>query len=64
MVCARATINGETRWYGVEDAPLCEPMIEMSFAGVQARDKLLGIAVSVESSSGTTPRLVPPMFLC
>jgi hypothetical protein len=34
------------------------PMIEMSLAGIQARGQLLGVAVSVESSPGTTTALV------
>jgi hypothetical protein len=33
-------------------------MIEMSLAGIQARGQLLGVAVSVESSPGTTTALV------
>jgi hypothetical protein len=41
-----------------EDAPLFGPMIEMSLTGIQARGQLLGVAVSVESSSGTTTALV------
>lgn len=57
IVRVRAAINGETRSFGT-DAPLFGPKIEMSFAGIQARGQLLGVAVSVESSPGTTTALV------
>jgi hypothetical protein len=63
IVCMRAAVNGETRSPGAKDAPLVEPMIDMSLAGIQARGKLLGIAVTVEFSPGTRTPLVP-MFLC
>ena len=59
IVRVRAAINGETRLSGAEDAPLLfGPMREMSFAGIQARGTLLGIAVSVESTPGTRTALV------
>ena len=59
IVRVRAAINGATRSSGAEDAPLLfGPMMEMSFAGIQARGNLLGIAVSVESSPGTITALV------
>ena len=58
IVRVRAAINGETRSPGTQDAPLFGPMIEMSLGGIQARAKLLGIAVSVEYSLRTTTALV------
>lgn len=57
-VRVRAAINGETRSPGVEDAPSCGSMIDMSVSGIQARGMLLGMTVSVESSPGTTTALV------
>jgi signal transduction histidine kinase len=41
-----------------EVVTLFEQTMEMSLAGIQARSKLLGIAVSVESSPGGTSALV------
>jgi len=58
IVRVKAAIKGETRSSEAEDAPLFGPMIEMSLAGIQARGQLLGVAVSVESSPGTTTALV------
>ena len=58
IVRVRAAINGETRSSEAEDAPLFGPMMEMSFGGIQARGKLLGVAVSIEYSPGTTTALV------
>ena len=58
IVRVRAAINGKTRSSGAEDAPRCGPATEMSVAGIQARGKLLGIAVRVESSPGTTTALL------
>jgi hypothetical protein len=58
IVRVKAAINGETRSSETEDAPLFGQMIEMSLAGIQARGQLLGVAVSVESSSGPTTALV------
>lgn len=58
IIRVRVAVNRETRSSGAEDAPLLGPMIEMSFSGIRARGKLLGIAVSVETSLGTTTALV------
>jgi hypothetical protein len=54
----RAAISGETRSSGAEAGTLPGQTMEMSFSGIQARGKLLGIAVSVETSLGTTTDLV------
>ena len=58
IVRVKTAIKGETRSSEAEDSSLFGPMIEMSFAGIQARGQLLGIAVSVESSPGMTTALV------
>lgn len=58
IVRVKAAIKGQTRSSEAEDVPLFGPMIEMSLAGIQARGQLLGVAVSVESSPGTTTALV------
>jgi hypothetical protein len=54
----RAAINGDTPSSGAEAVTLLEQTIEMSFSGILARGKLLGIVVSVETSLGTTTDLV------
>jgi hypothetical protein len=58
IVRVRAAINGKTRSSGAEAVTLLEQTMEMSFSGIQARGKLLGIAVSVETSLGTTTDLL------
>ena len=58
IVRVKAAISGETRPPGAEEKPLLGPMTEMNFPGVQARGKLLGIAVSVESLPGATTALI------
>ena len=58
IVRVRASINGETRSSGSEAVTLPGQKMEMSFSGIQARGKLLGIAMSVEISLGTTTGMV------
>ena len=58
IVRVRAAINGKTRSSGAEAVTLLEQTMEMSFSGILARGKLLGIGVSVETSLGTTTDLL------
>ena len=58
IVRVRAAINREVRTSGTEAITLFEQPTEMTCAGIKAGCKLLGIAVTVESSPGTTTTLV------
>jgi hypothetical protein len=55
----KAAISGETRSSEAEDTPL----FKMSFAGIEARGKLLSIAVSVEFSPWRTTALILDVLL-
>ena len=58
IIRVRVAINGETRTSETEHASLCGQTMGMCFTGIQARGTLLGIAVSIETSSETTTALV------
>jgi hypothetical protein len=58
IIRVKAAITGGVQSSEAEAVTLFEQTMEMSLAGIQARSKLLGIGVSVESSPGRTSALV------
>lgn len=58
IVRVRAAVNGRARSSEADAVTLFEQTMDLTFAGIQACSKLLGILVSVEFSPETTSALV------